>query len=402
MKKIVYFSSVTILLSALLIPAAVGAKTPPPPSYSEGKASFREYVRVSASMIPIKVPTVIEVPLDGRTFEYPFFEVKDTTESDYQFYVGNYFRKSITITPTAMNVSSPPGSSWALMLDGNYQTYTSFVVPENGSGVAMVELTSPKSVTASALSVLLDSQVALPNTVLIQADTIDGGVNAVVLNTTKMLGNTVRFPKTTASHWRVTLTYSQPLRITELQINDEDALRATTQGLRFLATPGHTYQVYVNPDRAPVPPTFVTESGDLVTDKGVVRIAPITLTPNPEYVIADTDKDGTPDIQDNCVSTSNPVQEDVNQNGTGDACEDFDRDGIINARDNCPNNPNVAQTDTDGDGTGDACDNTESRITEQNAWLPWAGMGVALAIVLGLVFLTMRSGGRSKPGDPAP
>jgi hypothetical protein len=40
--------------------------------------------------------------------------------------------------------------------------------------------------------------------------------------------------------------------------------------------------------------------------------------------------------------------------------------------------------DTDSDGIGDVCDTEESRITEKNAWLPWAGMGFAAVVLVGL------------------
>ena len=80
---------------------------------------------------------------------------------------------------------------------------------------------------------------------------------------------------------------------------------------------------------------------------------------------------------DNCISTINPDQIDVNRNGRGDACDDFDQDGLINTRDNCPNIPNRNQIDTDGDKIGDVCDNEESRTTEKYPWLPWVGIGFA-------------------------
>ncbi len=108
----------------------------------------------------------------------------------------------------------------------------------------------------------------------------------------------------------------------------------------------------------------------------------------------DSDGDGVPDSQDNCISVSNPDQADADGDGRGDVCEglnnttnnttnnltnnatnnsttptnnsttptnntmgpDSDGDGIIDADDNCPLIRNPAQTDSDGDGIGDACD----------------------------------------------
>lgn len=108
----------------------------------------------------------------------------------------------------------------------------------------------------------------------------------------------------------------------------------------------------------------------------------------------DSDGDGVPDSQDNCITVANPDQIDTDGDGTGDACEgdnngtnnqnnptnnnngtnnqnnppnnnngtnnmmgpDTDGDGVPDDMDNCPNIRNPDQTDSDGDGLGDACD----------------------------------------------
>ncbi len=52
---------------------------------------------------------------------------------------------------------------------------------------------------------------------------------------------------------------------------------------------------------------------------------------------ADYDKDGVPDLKDNCPKIANPDQADMNKNGIGDACDpDIDGDGLLNGKDGGP------------------------------------------------------------------
>ena len=71
----------------------------------------------------------------------------------------------------------------------------------------------------------------------------------------------------------------------------------------------------------------------------------------------DSDDDGAGDVCDNCEGLANADQADLDEDGVGDACDDDDDDdGVDDGDDNCPTDFNAAQLDSDGDGVGDACD----------------------------------------------
>ncbi len=121
---------------------------------------------------------------------------------------------------------------------------------------------------------------------------------------------------------------------------------------------------------------------------------------------ADTDGDGIPDAQDNCLTVANPDQTDSDNNGIGNECDtqywkvlyqqtkteldecqnppttttsapatDSDDDGIPDSQDNCPNVCNNRQLDTDGDGIGDVCDNCPTNCNSQQLDADSDGLG---------------------------
>jgi hypothetical protein len=71
--------------------------------------------------------------------------------------------------------------------------------------------------------------------------------------------------------------------------------------------------------------------------------------------------DGFVGPDDNCPLVFNPDQSDSDQDGIGDACEDYDGDQVVNACDNCQTTTNATQADSNGNGVGNACDPSYDR-----------------------------------------
>ena len=89
-------------------------------------------------------------------------------------------------------------------------------------------------------------------------------------------------------------------------------------------------------------------------DTGTIDSWALEICGSPQ---TDTDMDGIPDSSDNCPTTANADQADLDNDGIGDVCDDdMDDDGVPNGSDNCPMNANPGQEDSDSNGIGDACE----------------------------------------------
>lgn len=114
--------------------------------------------------------------------------------------------------------------------------------------------------------------------------------------------------------------------------------------------------------------------------------------------------DGVPDGADNCPKLFNPDQTDADNNGVGDACEDFDQDGVVNACDNCALLTNSRQRDRNNNGKGDVCDPEQDSgcfLSPEALGGPGApgGAGFAgAALLFGLVWAIRRRLGRRRAG----
>ncbi len=331
------------------------------------------------------MPTVMEVSLPPELLYDDQMALWEAVAERFVPFITT--RTGIPVSFTVTNAET--GTPLPALTDADATSFAQFPLPENMQGEVTLRVVAERPVSVSGLRLALDAHVALPRTV---------GVSAVVGERSEILlapilpgGSAVAFPRTTAQEFIVTLTYAQPLRITELRLVEGDAADAEvhTRTLRYLAQPGASYHLYSGADR-PVH-ISVGERGDLAGAENIRRQVLKEGRQNDAYVPADLDSDGVVDTLDNCVQRYNPDQADSDNNGRGDVCEDYDRDGHEEAIDNCPTEPNRDQRDTDSDGIGDACDPEESRFTEQNAWIPWVGMGFAALVLVMVLVIALRS-----------
>ena len=345
--------------------------------------TFRKYQDVTS--INIEVPTVVELPITNNYLErYNFMVLDVDTDQAQPYYFKNYQESSVV----PISLSSVPATNGVYkMIDDRSTTYTDFALPEDRQGTVELIIRSSIPVTSSAMTVLLASNVALPNTAELRA--VVGGKNTIILSSQKMNSQTIRFPRTTSNEWHLTLKYGQPLRINELKLLQENLSITKSQAVRWLAQPGTDYRVYLDPDKYISIQT--SEAGNLRSDQDVLNLPASLSKMNPLYKQSDIDNDGVPDILDNCISIANKDQIDINHNGRGDTCDDFDKDGLMNNNDNCPNHPNRNQRDVDSDGLGDVCDQEESRITERLPWLPWMGIVFAVIVIAVLFAITAKA-----------
>lgn len=344
--------------------------------------AFRSMTTIGPVATP--VPVVVDAPLPrDMTQNFDFLVVNSNGGTLPWRVIEETTTMSTPFTLTLM-ANGEEEETYPLMDHNTFTSTTLFPAPPSqgeGGGSAEFTIRTAEPVELSGLSFDFGSNVLLAGDLITVQALVNGRYETILANA-PLASERVSFVPTSAEEWIVSVWYVQPLVIREFRLTEELVEESVTRSLRFLAQPGATYTVYRNPDR--YMGIEESESGDLTDKRGVMSVLYPAEMPNPRYDASDRDSDGLKDRVDNCADEANPNQEDINQNGIGDACEDFDRDFVPNPIDNCINLPNAGQQDTDGDGIGDACDGEESRLTERLPWVPWVGMGVAGLVLVGL------------------
>jgi len=386
----------------VLIPFGVGAQQPSwvDTVNQESTAQILQSFTTVYTVGPLQaltVPTVVEVPIatfDAGNQNFAVVEEGATSER----FVAHRYVTTQTVEPTPVRVFSDQGEPLPALTDDRAASAVQFDLQNDQMTETRLTIEADTIVRSSAIILTLAPNVARPTTVRLTA-TSDTGRQTVIAQR-QLTSTDIQFPATSASTFELTLTHTQPLRITELRLQQDDMEASVTRGVRFLAQPGLQYRVYADPEvpvRVPTP-----EAGNLQSQEGVQVLETVARTSNPMFQPSDLDGDMIPDSLDNCVGVENQDQTDVDANGRGDVCDDFDRDRVINSLDNCVNEPNTRQADEDGDGIGDACDTTESRLTEQYTWIPWIGLGAAALVLLGMFVYMLRQPRPDVLGDSNP
>jgi hypothetical protein len=375
----IYQRVVPLAILALVgvLPGVAVAVTPSWQQEAIDVTAFTEVIEVPP--LDVQVPTVVDVELT-RPIVGGAVAVDETGNMGEAVYIqtGQLPIVRASAREAVRNIEA--------ITDDNLKTYAQLPFTEGKDNVAVLRLTAPGGMAADEVVLRVPSNVTLPTHVKVTAIPTTG-VREVLLARTTLRGARIRFPEVVAQTYEVELTYTQPLRIAELSLVPT-AQQDVTHAVRFLAQPDVGHTVYVTPDRAYGDVTW--QGTYLETADDVYTYGAVPVRPNRAYKPADVDGDGIGDRMDNCRTVPNTPQTDVDGNGVGDACDDHDRDGAITVEDNCPNLPNRSQEDTDGDGVGDACDTEESRYTEQNPWVLWLGLIIAVAVLILLFLLTAR------------
>jgi len=317
---------------------------------------------------------------DSKTAQVYELVFKDAHK---QFFVydksANIFIPSLKLSSSqkipAFVVSSTSRADANAVLDGDLSTSVEFEVDGNSMARSEIVFEFKEPVKVNGLKLYLSKNVALPNKIMVYDIT-----NAKIVLAPKAIdSDTILFPETKTRQLAVRFEHMQPLVISEIDFLG-DTKKDVGVKLRFLRQPGHSYTLYTN--QAYFVPIKMQEMPDLRSDKDlrIIALDNIKWQSNPLFVEPDSDGDGVIDKFDNCVNIANSDQKDINQNGRGDACDDFDKDGVLNIYDNCPNTPNAKQLDEDKDGKGDVCDSEESRFTEKYPWILWLGVFSVFAL----------------------
>ncbi len=331
---------------------------------------FKKYYKIEPTD-KIKTPAIFEVYTKD---DISSFEVYDKTAGKFIYYelVNEHVNKNYSIFDAQTNKKIPE------LTDDNLETKIS-INPYSEFSKKEFILRTKKPSVIDKISLDFKNYQNFP--LIIRVYDLDNA--KILVNKTFLTKKYVDFPKTNSSQLLIEISYRQAFDLYEITAHSKD-LNTSIKKVKFLARPNHEYMLFYEPAILNYLVSRVDE-GNLQRLQYRIKAKLVGPYNNKYFQEPDQDKDGVIDRIDNCPSVANPEQKDNNNNGIGDACEDFDLDGILNYMDNCPELANFSQADTDKDGVGDACDNKDDRLLESSPYIMYASIIFMLLIIVGSV-----------------
>ena len=414
---------ISIISAVIILPSIVFASGVPVEKISlEQKGEFKSIATVKQN--DFLVPKMVDVPFSINKNAREFAIVTDSTGVIVPSTIINKSQQAEINFRASDSMGNANANN---MVDGNTETFTEMAFVEGSGEYAIVDtntvvrdsvdggnkvmysqqqykggeesdvntnqnkvvidIKSNRLFKSDSVKFVFDKNIQRPTRIRIVSIQKDGS-EQVLLPEKFFANDSVNFPEANTDHYRVTLHYIKPLRINEIIFHEKGVPSTTESFVRFIAQPQMAYNIYYN--TVDFVKTEPIESPNFNVDTVMPILNPSSKESNPLYKKADTDEDGVIDSADNCVGIANTDQVDKDNNGKGDACEDFDHDGIINATDNCPMKANRKQLDADMDGLGNVCDDQESRFMEKYPWIPYVVLTLVFVIVAGLITKTLK------------
>lgn len=163
------------------------------------------------------------------------------------------------------------------LFDDRQQTFASFEVRRGETNQAEVRITTDEQLTVSWLQTSLTQGVESPERIEIEA-IVDGQERIVVADTG--FDFRMNFPETRSDTWIIRYTYSQPLRINNILLDEMVVPTILNQEIEFVALPNTTYHILADPQtprrvsRKSPHTNYTEDSQELVLD---------SWNPNPAY-----------------------------------------------------------------------------------------------------------------------